>query len=81
MKSWKGPENKMEGGDVQVGTCERPGRCQPSTLRKKIYVCLYIDRRVCCNGRWFVGCTLCNGNSTVIQMKKCPITRTFDPMV
>ena len=23
----------IDGGDVQVGTCERPGRCQP--LRKK----------------------------------------------
>ena len=31
----------LEGGGVQLGTCERPGRCQPSTLRKKIKVCLY----------------------------------------
>ena len=26
----------IEGGGVQVGTCERPGRCQLSPLRKKI---------------------------------------------
>ena len=26
----------IEGGGVQVGTCERPGRCQPRPLRKKI---------------------------------------------
>ena len=26
----------IEGGGVQVGTCERPGRCQPSSLRNKI---------------------------------------------
>ena len=25
----------IDGGGVQVGTCERPGRCQPSPLRKK----------------------------------------------
>ena len=33
-KSWKGPAIK-DGGGVQAGTCERPGRCQPSPLRKK----------------------------------------------
>ena len=26
----------IDGGGVQLGTCERPGRCQPSPLRKKI---------------------------------------------
>ena len=26
----------IEGGGVQAGTCERPGRCQPNPLRKKI---------------------------------------------
>ena len=26
----------IDGGGAQVGTCERPGRCQPSPLRKKI---------------------------------------------
>ena len=26
----------IEGGGVQVGTCERPGKCQPSPLRKNI---------------------------------------------
>ena len=26
----------VEGGGVQVGTCEGPGRCQPSPLRKNI---------------------------------------------
>ena len=26
----------IEGGGVQVGTCERSGRCQPSPLRKII---------------------------------------------
>ena len=26
----------MDGAGVQVGTCERPGRCQPSPLRKKM---------------------------------------------
>ena len=31
-------EQVIEGDGVQVGTCERPGRCQPSTLRKKIQV-------------------------------------------
>ena len=25
-------------GGAQVGTCERPGRCQPNPLRKMIYV-------------------------------------------
>ena len=25
----------MDGGGVQVGTSERPGRCQPNPLRKK----------------------------------------------
>ena len=25
----------IDGGGVQVGACERPGRCQPSPLRKK----------------------------------------------
>ena len=30
----------IEGGGVQVGSCERPGRCQPSPLRKKIKVSL-----------------------------------------
>ena len=25
----------VEGGGVQVGACERPGRCQPSPLRKR----------------------------------------------
>ena len=28
----------IDGGGVQVETCERLGRCQPSTLRKKIQV-------------------------------------------
>ena len=27
----------IEGGGVQVGACERPGRRQPSPLRRKIY--------------------------------------------
>ena len=31
----------VDGGGVQLGTFERPGRCQPSPLRKKIEVCLY----------------------------------------
>ena len=31
----------VEGGGVEVGTSERPGRCQPSPLRKKNNVCLY----------------------------------------
>ena len=26
----------IDGGGAQVGTCERPGRCKPSPLRKKI---------------------------------------------
>ena len=30
----------IDGGGVQLGTSERPGRCQPSPLRKKIEVCL-----------------------------------------
>ena len=25
----------IDGGGIQVGTCERPGRCQPSPLRKR----------------------------------------------
>ena len=25
----------IEGGGVQVGTCERPGKCQPGPIRKK----------------------------------------------
>ena len=32
----------VEGGSVQVGTSEKPRRCQPSPLRKKIQVCLYL---------------------------------------
>ena len=28
----------INGGGVQVGTCERPGRCQPSPVRKKMQV-------------------------------------------
>ena len=32
----------IDGGGVQLGTSERPGRCQPSPLRKKIEVCLYL---------------------------------------
>ena len=30
-------EQVIEGGGVQVGTSDRPGRCQPRTLRKKKY--------------------------------------------
>ena len=30
----------IDGGGVQVGTCERPGRYQPSPLRKNIEACL-----------------------------------------
>ena len=26
----------IDGGGVQVGACERPGRCQPSPLRRRI---------------------------------------------
>ena len=29
-------QQEIEGGGVQVGACERPGKCQPSALRKKI---------------------------------------------
>ena len=35
----------MDGGGVQLGTSERPGRCQPSPLRKKIQV-KYVYPRV-----------------------------------
>ena len=27
----------IDGGGTQVGTCERPGRCQPSPLRRMVY--------------------------------------------
>ena len=46
QKKWRKPikagkvQQVIEGGGVQVGACERPGRCQPSPLRKKIQVCL-----------------------------------------
>ena len=29
-------QQAIDGGGVQLGTSERPGRCQPSPLRKKI---------------------------------------------
>ena len=33
----------IDGGGVQLGTSERPGRCQPSPLRKKdLKACLYL---------------------------------------
>ena len=50
QKKWRNQRNTgkvqqvIDGGSVQVGACERPGRCQPSRLRKKIEVSLCIRR-------------------------------------
>ena len=38
-------QQALDGGGVQLGTSERPGRCQPSPLRKNIQVSMSIHRK------------------------------------